>query len=313
MNVLIMTFFNDRFATAKREEQLTLAALGERIQNTEASEKAVLPWLKCARFGELRSRLGCLRNNDNVIAITGIEADYDGEEISFEDAKQTLIRAGVLAILYTSPGHTEEAPRWRVLCPLLNEHPPERRDIYMARLIGLYGNVFSPESWVLSQCYYFGSIRRNPSHRVVVLDGNCIDQRGDLDQTAIGRAEKPKPDGIHGQHQRQASRPEDITDQRIHGLVTALLNNVRTASDGMKHHTLRGTARALGGYLHLIGWSVDDAVEHLVAALPQSVRDWDSARETAAYGVIKGMEAPLELEDRPNPHRFSARGPPNEE
>jgi hypothetical protein len=43
--------------------------------------------------------------------------DYDGEEMSVEDARDLLVRAGITAILYTSPSHTVAKPRWRVLCP----------------------------------------------------------------------------------------------------------------------------------------------------------------------------------------------------
>jgi hypothetical protein len=309
VNALAVTFFRDRFATIKQEEQITLAALAERIGRTTRPEKAQLPWLKCAKFGEERTDDGSLRNNANLVAVTGIEADYDAEKISFEDAKRTLAGRSILALLYTSPSHTEAAPRWRVLCPLSQAYPPERRDVFMARLNGMLGGVFSLESWTLSQSYYFGSIEGNPSHRVVVLDGDWIDVREDLDLTAIGRPEKPKPNGANGQHDHLASRPEDILDARIRGLVGSLLDNVRNASDGTKHNTLRSNARTLGGYLHLTGWSQSEAVEQLVRALPASVKDWDSARKTAAYGVTEGMKARLDLEDRPSP-RSEEQSPP---
>ena len=39
--------------------------------------------------------------------------------------------------------------------------------------------------------------------------------------------------------------------------------------------------RTLGGYLHLLGWSDEEAVEQLVGALPATVEDWNAARTTA--------------------------------
>jgi len=99
-----------------------------------------------------------------VLAISGIEADYDGEAMPFDDAVEVLTKAGVSAILYTSPSHTEDTPRWRVLCPTSRELPPERRDKLMGRLNGLFRGCFSGESWTLSQSYYFGSVNSNPSH-----------------------------------------------------------------------------------------------------------------------------------------------------
>ena len=65
--------------------------------------------------------------------ITGIEADYDGEKIGFDDAKALLSEGHIRAILYTSPSYKEDAPRWRVLCPLSQEYPPDRRNAFMAR------------------------------------------------------------------------------------------------------------------------------------------------------------------------------------
>ena len=307
-----VTFFANAYAKTKREEQITLAALVGRIAKTSHKEKAKLPWLKCARFGDHRSKEdGSLRNNANVLAISGIEADYDGEQIAFDAAVALLTSAGILAIVYTSPSHTDDTPRWRVLCVLSREYPPDVRERFMARLNGLFGGIFSIESWTLSQSYYFGALDRNPSHQVEIIDGDCIDLRDDLDATAIGRPEKLKSSGANGQH--PASRPEDITDKRLSGLVAKLLDNVRNAADKTKHHTLREIARTLGGYLHLIGWTKDQAISALVGALPATVEDWDNACKTAAWGVAEGMKAPLDLEDRPSPHPNPRPPPPDPE
>ncbi len=165
----------------------------------------------------------------------------------------------------------------------------------MARLSGLFGGIFARESWTLSQSYYFGSVRNNPSHRVAVIEGVCIELADELDADAIGRPEKPKPncDGAH------ITPSQHISDNRIRGLVEALLDNVRRATDGNKRHTLRDNARTLGGYLHLIGWSTKEAVDQLVAALPTSVIDWDGARGTAEWGITEGRRSPLDLANRP--------------
>lgn len=57
----------------------------------------------------------------------------------------------------------------------------------------------------------------------------------------------------------------------------------------------------MGGYLHLTGWSPDEAAEQAIGAL-RSADDWDQARATARWAIKRGMERPLDLEDRPNPH-----------
>jgi hypothetical protein len=178
---------------------------------------------------------------------------------------------------------------------LSTPHPPALRDKFLARLSGMFGGAFSVESWTLSQSYYFGSVARNPSHRAEVIDGACLDLLDALDATAIGR---PKERGVGRQPQPKAD-PYTICEARISGIVRTLLDNIRRATDGAKHVTLRDNCLTLGGYLAQIGWSVEEAAEQAVAALPASVDDWGQARETALWAISRGMEQPLELEDRP--------------
>jgi hypothetical protein len=310
---IAITFFSDAFARLKREERLTADQLKQRIALVSQPEKARLPWLKCARFGDRRSDKDSLRHDGNVDAITGIEGDYDatpnnGRLISFEEALARIRNAGINAIVYTSPSFTEDLQKYRVLCPMSAEHPPEDRDRYMARLNGLFDGEFAAESWVLSQSYYYGAVNHNPSHRIEVIDGICIDRADHLDATAIGRPEKPKSAGTNGQR-HPAAKPEDITDKRICGHVESLLDNIRNARDGEKYFKLRDISYTVGGYLHIIGWTVEEAVETLVGALP-SADDWEAARRTARKAVEAGLAKPLDLEERPNPR---AKKSPQEE
>lgn len=201
-----------------------------------------------------------------MLAVTGIEADYDGEVLGFDEAHERLGAAGLRAILYTSPSHTEDAPRWRVLCPLSAEYPPDRRDGFLARLNGLFGGIFANESWTRSQSYYHGSVNRNPSHRVALLDGTPIDQADELDAIAIGKPEKSgKTNGAA--HQGPATPPEAITDRRINGLFQSLLDNISAAQDQEKHFALWDNGLAIGGRLYLSNWSDSDAIEACMAAL----------------------------------------------
>ena len=69
-----VTFFPGYAAKAKREELISPHDLARLIEETIASEKARLPWLKLARFGDLRTTQNSLRHDANVLAMTGIEA-----------------------------------------------------------------------------------------------------------------------------------------------------------------------------------------------------------------------------------------------
>ena len=115
MTPFLVTFFNDHTAQSKRQSNFTLASLAELIRTATADEKSRLPWLKLARFGNAKTEKGSLRHDRNVIACSGLEADYDGERISFEEAVDIIDKAGLQAIVYTCPSHTEAAPRFRYL------------------------------------------------------------------------------------------------------------------------------------------------------------------------------------------------------
>ena len=59
--------------------------------------------------------------------------------------------------------------------------------------MALYGGIFDPASFTLSQSYYYGSINNNPAHRAVVTEGDCIDLRADLDAGALNKEGAPAP------------------------------------------------------------------------------------------------------------------------
>ncbi len=253
-----ITFFKSYSATVKDEADWSLEALARCIETVTAPQKADLPWLKLAKFGDIRTiPKNSLRHDANVLAVTGIEADYDGEEVSFSVAVEIATKAGILALIYTSPSHTEDAPRWRVLCPLSQEMPPDLRARMLGRLNGLYRGILAGESWTLSQSYYYGSIAANPSHRVKLIDGTPIDLHDDLDEIWLG---KPHSNG-NGQAQPFTSGPAD---------EAALLEQIAT---GASYH---GSAMRLIGKWALAGLPLLDAKARIVDAMnavPTALRD----------------------------------------
>jgi RecA-family ATPase len=185
-----VTFFRDYAATTKIEENLSLEALAERIRATTASEKDRLPWLKAARFGSLPTKNGSLRWNGNVKKLTGIVVDYDGEQMTLDEAIDCLDKSGITGLVYSSPSHMSNGhgPRWRAVCPCFAELQPDQHYRMVARLNGLFGGILAPESFTLSQAYYFGSVNGNLAHQAIVVDGlQCLDQADELDASAIGK------------------------------------------------------------------------------------------------------------------------------
>jgi hypothetical protein len=170
--------------------------MADLARHTSAARKDALPWWKMATFGAKRTRPkivngqqvggASLRHDDNVTAIFGIEADYDAGAVSVDQALERLEKAGLAALVYTSPSHTDDAPRWRIMAPTSSGYDPPKRRHWMGRLNGLFRGSFARESWTLSQGFYYGSINSNPAHRVEVVDGFCIDHLDELDEAWQG-------------------------------------------------------------------------------------------------------------------------------
>lgn len=193
MAQITWTHFADRGAASKREQASEWADLAQHLQTAGPfSSKAACPWIKLARFGNARSGKGALRHDGNMLEITGVEGDYDGEQISPEEALTRLERAGLRAIVYTSPSHTEERPRWRVLAPLAQPHKPEHRTQLLARVNGALGGVLTDESFTLSQSYYYGRVAGQDYRVLVTFDdpdeGSCVDTASELDEIAVAKA-----------------------------------------------------------------------------------------------------------------------------
>ena len=203
MSELTWTRFADRSALHAREQAQEWRDLLGHIQSAGPyASKAACPWIKLARFGTSRSRGNSLRNNRNVLEVTGVEGDYDGEQMAPEDALTLLERAGVRAAVYTSPSHTASRPRWRVLAPLSRPLPASDRTHMLARINGALGGVLTPESFTLSQSYYYGRVNGQADYRVLVTyddpdDGHCVDNLDNLDAIAVGPA-RTVPDDDSG-------------------------------------------------------------------------------------------------------------------
>ncbi len=260
-----VTTFKDFAAATKHEQPWSLRTLAPRIRTITAVKKSSLPWLKLARFGDIRTDKNSLRHDGNVLAITGIEADYDAERMPVAAAVEKLEKAGILSMVYTSPSHTEDTPRWRVLCPTSTELPPDRRAKLMGRLNGLFDGIFSGESWTLSQAYYFGSVNHAPSHVVELIDGTPIDDHDELDAIWTG-----KPN---------TSIRTTPTGERVAGPAdeAALLAEITT---GAAYH--ESTTR-LAGKWAFAGVPMVEARARLLAAfdeVPEATRDprWQARR-----------------------------------
>ena len=120
--------------------------------------KLACPLVKLATFGDIRSDKGSLRHEANMLSISGIEGDYDGEIISPDDARDMLALSGIESVIYTSPSHTLKAPRWRVLAPLAADTSLTQRRELVGRLNAALGGILAPESFTNALTFFAGRV-----------------------------------------------------------------------------------------------------------------------------------------------------------
>jgi hypothetical protein len=302
-----VTFFRDHAAQSKRTNEQSLRALIPMLRDTTAPSKAELPWLKLATFGDVRTPRGSLRHDGNITAVTGIEADYDGEAITVDRARQILANAGIAAIIYTSPSHTEDTPRWRVLCPLAQPIPSHARAGMVARLNGLFVGALASESFTASQAYYYGSVRSNPSHEVVAIEGRALDEAPELDEQAVGRpvasrnADLPK-----SAHDLPNSRPVSVKSGDGTPYALAALARecaaIRGAGMGQKWATINRAAYSIGGIVtagELHEGPAIAALRDAVHSIRAQCEDFQHALRTLENGFADGKAAPRHIPDAP--------------
>jgi hypothetical protein len=161
------------------------------LLTARADVKAELKLVCFASFGGKRTKLGSLRSDGNMVETFSIVVDYDGEQMSFDEAVAAARRARVACVLATTFGYQADKPRWRGIAPLdvpLNKNTKAEFNKLVSRLAGIFGVDMDGASWTLSQSWYVGARRGNDDHTVLIIDGDAIDTRPDLDSNA-----KPKP------------------------------------------------------------------------------------------------------------------------
>jgi hypothetical protein len=185
---LAVSMFADVKAQRIEPNHLSLRQLQDRLNTTTARDKAALPLVKLATFGDARTDKGSLRHDANLLRVSGVEGDYDAGAVSPQDAAERLRQAGIAALIYTTPSHKAEAPRWRVLAPLAGDVAPTEREALCARLNGALGGILATESFTPSQSYYFGAVTGRPVESVLV-EGQPLDRVSGV--ASIGPQPKP--------------------------------------------------------------------------------------------------------------------------
>ena len=132
-------------------------------------------------YGELRSEKNSLRHAGNVQQVFAVEGDHDAGALKFDEAAQCLRSAGIESLVYTTPSHTEQAHRWRVIAVLAEPALPAQRELFVGRLNRVLGGTLARESFTLSQSFFIGRVH-GVAYRAQRIDGwRTIDVTADIE------------------------------------------------------------------------------------------------------------------------------------
>lgn len=159
-----------------------------------------LPLFKVAAFrGDTRAK------PTTVLHVDAVCGDYDGGEVTLEEAERRLAAAGVRACLYTTRRHTAAAPRWRVLAPLAGPISEPEHQGLLDMLNGALGGILAPESWDWSRSYFWGRVR-GVEYKFATIEGEALDVVAmcpDFEpcpcSVAVKAARAPKTPGEHAE------------------------------------------------------------------------------------------------------------------
>lgn len=172
---LAFTVFDSVYATEATVRYVPWEDLRSELREPkEYPHKKACPLLKMGLYGDKRTDKGCLRNDENLLEITGIEGDYDGGLVSIEQAADRLRDAGIECLLYTTASNTPQDRRWRVLAPLSRPYLPKERKRFVTLLNEMLGGILASESFTVSQAFYFGSVI-GTQYEFIQVHGQRID------------------------------------------------------------------------------------------------------------------------------------------
>lgn len=267
--------------------------------------KGACPLISLGEYGEVRTDKDCLRHAANVQRVFGVELDYDGELMPIEEAAAIFQRAGICSVLYTSPSHTPQRPRWRALLPLSEPALPDKRREYVGRANRLLGGIASRESFTLSQSFYLGRVR-GAEYVVIDTQGRFIDLAADID--ALYHVSQTS----NGESARDATTDTQLREcfDNGAGRYEAMLKlSARWAARGMPADDIESNLLALLG----AGYMNHDGIDLRTRARPMAdsaVRKFGDSRVPAQPAAAA---QPAVIEQPPHPALSSSVPPQSTE
>lgn len=169
------SFFENVRSTNPDVQQFALRSLTDHVlkEYPATSEdikeaRRALPLFKPAIFNGGREA-------KDLLSIDAIEGDYDLglQDASFAYAR--LLDARIAAFIYTTSRHTQEYPRYRIICPLSRTMAPEEWGKYHSFLNDLLDGALDPNAAKASQCYFIGRLDICEKPDVHMVEGSDCD------------------------------------------------------------------------------------------------------------------------------------------
>lgn len=249
---ILVTRFRDLRAKSCKVASKSLRQLAIDIKSTSAARKEKLPLIKLGRFGDVRTGRGSLRHDANLLSISGIEIDVDAGQLSPKLAAKRLEKAGIAGLVYSSPSHDPEHPKWRALCPCSAELPPAQRRKLVERLNRIFDGQVDPASLTASQSFYIGRVDGGSPVEVHFAEGGYVDQAARLDEISESSGHETRSET------RPESRPESPGSSAYGRKALALeASAVANAPTGQRSNQLFKSAAALGQLI--AGGELDEA------------------------------------------------------
>lgn len=220
-----LSIFQDVFGKNMKTHQVTWGDVEELLSDSCVYiNKSVCPLLKLAVFGDKRTTKGSLRSDENILEIFGIEGDYDAGQVTLIEAADKLEEQGVEACFYTTPSHTFEHPRWRVLVPLSKACLPSERVKFVTVIDGMLGGILARESYTASQTYYFGKVK-DVSYETRRVHGTPVDKLNSeiIEKYSVKHSENKQKKELQINDPDRQSILNAVTEETIKDIRSALI------------------------------------------------------------------------------------------
>ena len=235
------TTFDDVRGKVLTEHETTWHAFVEMLRTLpRVPQKEMAPLASLCTYGDHVLPGGeSRRNAENVLAVYGVEVDYDGEVISFDEAVRTLQAAGLRAAVCTTASHAAHASRWRAFLPFAERGTLADREAALERVNGLFGARIAQESFSVSQAFYIGPAG-DAEYLCHATDGQTIEAATHLPR--VPKKHRVRPEGTITPDTEEDWIDDILSGVGIHPAIASLAMKGWSVEQ-LRHLCAQSTAR----------------------------------------------------------------------